>query len=229
MKPQHLVSFLLLTALAEAGAEDRTSTGVMWQAANARDGVRTTATEEISPGSELLCAVEASKRSWCTFYCYIDDVCRLYDIVFPPSIFPSTVNCKTNFPSRSVCSSPFAVIPMLEDLGCIYMSLTKRRWNESREDCYTYGADLFVASTPEQFFSLKNHFYANNLRNYKWVGVIARAWVDGRAAVDVWNSGEPNGPIDATMCGIMQPGNTMDDTYCSSAVEYVCQANRTTT
>lgn len=101
MKPQHLVSFLLLTALAEAGAEDRTSTGVMWQAANARDGVRTTATEEISPGSELLCAVEASKRSWCTFYCYIDDVCRLYDIVFPPSIFPSTVNCKTNFPSRS--------------------------------------------------------------------------------------------------------------------------------
>lgn len=82
------------------------------------------------------------------------------------------LNPSMDFVSPSVCSSPFAVIPMLEDLGCIYMSLTKRRWNESREDCYTYGADLFVASTPEQFFSLKNHFYANNLRSRFWMLVV---------------------------------------------------------
>ncbi|XP_037799878.1 uncharacterized protein LOC119594871 [Penaeus monodon] len=202
MKPQHLVSFLLVTAWAEAGAEDRTSTGVMWQAANARDGVRTTATEEISPGSELLCAVEASKRSWCTFYCYIDDVCRLYDIVFPPSIFPSTVNCKTNFPSRSVCSSPFAVIPMLEDLGCIYMSLTRGGGTNP-------GKTATLTTTSGWESSLEPG----------WT-VVRRSTCEQRRA---------NGPIDATMCGIMQPGNTMDDTYCSSAVEYVCQANRTTT
>lgn len=67
--------------------------------------------------------------------------------------------------SPPACSSPFAAIPMLEDLGCLYRSPTARNWNASREDCYRYGADLFVASTPEQFHVLKNHYYTANLRS----------------------------------------------------------------
>ncbi|ROT71582.1 putative C-type lectin domain family 4 member G [Penaeus vannamei] len=131
--------------------------------------------------------------------------------------------------SPPACSSPFAAIPMLEDLGCLYRSPTARNWNASREDCYRYGADLFVASTPEQFHVLKNHYYTANLRNVKWVGVIARNWLDGRLAVDVWNSGEPNGANDGTMCGVMVPSYLMDDRPCSNSYEYVCQANQTTT
>lgn len=100
MRPRQLVSLLLLTSWAAVGAEELTTAGVMWQAANVRDAVKTLATEEVSPGSELLCAVEASQRSWCTFYCYIGGVCSLYDFAFPPSAFPPTVNCKTSTPSR---------------------------------------------------------------------------------------------------------------------------------
>ncbi|XP_042885835.1 hepatic lectin-like [Penaeus japonicus] len=118
---------------------------------------------------------------------------------------------------------------MLEDLGCIYLSTTKRNWHESREDCLAYDADLFVASTSEQLHSLKNYYYNQVVRNYKWVGIIDRTWMDGRLAVDVWITGEPNGATDGTMCGVMRPAEAMDDTYCTREYEYVCQANKTTT
>ncbi|XP_069971041.1 CD209 antigen-like protein D [Penaeus vannamei] len=114
---------------------------------------------------------------------------------------------------------------MLEDLGCLYTVTTQRNWIASRDNCLSYGAHLFVPQTSEQYFALKDHYTSKGLLNWKWVGLTARKWLDGRLAEDVWNGGEPNGPADTSQCGLMQPEWSMDDKYCVESYEYICQVD----
>lgn len=103
MNLQLLTRSLLLTAAVMVETQEVTYTGVLWKAANVRDSIKEKPVEEFTVKRELACAAEAQRRPWCTLYCYIGNLCSLYTVTFPPTVFPAVVNCKT-ISSDRICT-----------------------------------------------------------------------------------------------------------------------------
>ncbi|XP_037799453.1 uncharacterized protein LOC119594492 [Penaeus monodon] len=223
MNLQLLIRSLLLTAAVMVETQEVTYTGVLWKAANVRDSIKETPVEEFTTERELACAAEAQRRPWCTLYCYTGNLCSLYGVTFPPSVYPAVVNCKTISPFPLACSPPFTPFLMVEDLGCLYVPPAPSNWDAARAHCLSYGADLVVVSTDEQFVALRDYFISANIQSKKWVGIIDRKWLDGRL-MEMWDAGEPNGAVDGTQCGLLQDVTLLDDTFCTREFQYICQA-----
>ncbi|XP_029950551.1 CD209 antigen-like protein C [Salarias fasciatus] len=74
-----------------------------------------------------------------------------------------------------------------------YISLTKKTWQESRDDCLSRGADLTIIDSQEE------QDFLRRISKRMWIGLTERAqkgtwrWVDGTLLnTSYWFPGEPN-------------------------------------
>nr|XP_027216621.1 uncharacterized protein LOC113809278 [Penaeus vannamei] len=124
--------------------------------------------------------------------------------------------------SLPFCPSPFALLPGLEDLGCMYQIAYSQTWNNSRQTCRGVGGDLAVPSGPDQYNRMRAHYRIKIPSGLWWVGIYNNVWLTGRAGVAAeWNAGQPTGGTE--LCGAMLTASIMADYLCSTGYWALCQ------
>ncbi|XP_068204378.1 uncharacterized protein [Palaemon carinicauda] len=118
------------------------------------------------------------------------------------------------------CSSPFTEI---NNVGCLHLVLENVTFAIAKAACQQMNADLYVASTTEEFNSLRAFLKANYVGNDLWVGVKSREWFGGRVPDETeWSEKEPNGGFDD--CARMrEPEYKLFDRSCDIQYHYICQ------
>ncbi|XP_041837973.1 CD209 antigen-like protein E isoform X2 [Melanotaenia boesemani] len=111
-----------------------------------------------------------------------------------------------------------------------YISLIKKTWQESREDCLQRGADLVIINTKdEQDFTRQFH-------KFTWIGLNDTTkkgnwkWVDGTPLTkSYWGTGEPNGfEHDNESCVEIRfyyQENSWNDEPCDAQNFWICEKN----
>ncbi|XP_068204004.1 integumentary mucin A.1-like [Palaemon carinicauda] len=135
------------------------------------------------------------------------------------STYSTTVTTTMTSPPPG-CSSPFTEI---NNVGCLHFVLENVTFAIAKAACQQMNADLYVASTTEEFNSLRAFLKANYVGNDLWVGVKSRKWFGGRVPDwTEWKWGEPNDALDdcARMSG---PGYRLHDRSCDFQYHYICQ------
>uniref|UniRef100_A0A8C1C5G4 CD209 molecule n=2 Tax=Cyprinus carpio TaxID=7962 RepID=A0A8C1C5G4_CYPCA len=117
--------------------------------------------------------------------------------------------------------------------GCFYyqsslyfISLEKKSWTESRQDCKARGADLItINNSEEQGLVTKMSFGTS-----AWIGLTDSdvegtwKWVDGSTlASGFWWSGEPNGHRRENC--VMSYASRWYDYPCNDAFKWICEKN----
>ncbi|XP_017316727.2 CD209 antigen-like protein C [Ictalurus punctatus] len=113
-----------------------------------------------------------------------------------------------------------------------YISIEKKNWTESREDCREKGADLVIInSKEEQEFIIKQLGESN----WAWIGLSDRdtegewKWVDGtelRSGTGFWYKGEPNDAGNNEDCAeiwTFPDKKSWNDKPCSYDTQWICE------
>ncbi|XP_042211674.1 uncharacterized protein LOC121859070 [Homarus americanus] len=118
-----------------------------------------------------------------------------------------------------VCADPFLEVP---GLGCIYLNIVEKTWDDARDCCITMGADLFVATG--NFKTLQNYLQ-DFLSDQVWVGVRDQKWVDDRAVtVSEWGPNDPDGsPTDCARMLVQGDFHFVGDRQCDVNFKSLCQ------
>uniref|UniRef100_A0A3Q2VYI9 C-type lectin domain-containing protein n=1 Tax=Haplochromis burtoni TaxID=8153 RepID=A0A3Q2VYI9_HAPBU len=106
------------------------------------------------------------------------------------------------------------------------VSLEKKSWEESRQDCLQKGAHLMIINRREE------QNFVNQFKKSLWIGLTDSEtdgrwkWVDGtRMTTSYWNSGEPNGGRSEN-CGEVRfydSENSWNDAPCSIEKFWICE------
>ncbi|XP_026113801.1 C-type lectin domain family 4 member M-like [Carassius auratus] len=117
--------------------------------------------------------------------------------------------------------------------GCFYyqsslyiISLEKKSWAESRQDCKARGADLITINNSEE----QGLVTKMSDGSFAWIGLTDSdlegrwKWVDGsRLESDFWRSGEPNGHKGENC--VVSYASQWYDYPCNNAFKWICEKN----
>ncbi|CAL1575262.1 unnamed protein product [Knipowitschia caucasica] len=139
--------------------------------------------------------------------------------------------CRHCLPRWNFIKDKCYYIPFSDDMQL-------RRWEESREYCKNFGADLTEINSREEQLAINdlittNHNQQQTTHGY-WIGARDEEegmwrWLDGRPVVEsFWNIGEPNDVGDEDCAGIFpkpnkSPYKDWNDVPCSSHLKWICE------
>ncbi|XP_064104323.1 uncharacterized protein LOC135214184 [Macrobrachium nipponense] len=107
-------------------------------------------------------------------------------------------------------------------LGCLYVHQVAMNWQSARENCQSYGADLYVPDHDQDVMALRNYVKILGGSSY-WIGINSLLWTNGKAVnLTVWDIGQPDGK---TECGMFlnDVSYNVHDNLCTVAYYSVCQ------
>ncbi|XP_045903625.1 CD209 antigen-like [Micropterus dolomieu] len=107
-----------------------------------------------------------------------------------------------------------------------YISLLKKSWQDSRDDCLQRGADLVIINSKEE------QNFTSQFKRLTWIGLTNKVkevtwkWVDGTSpTTSFWAKGQPGGGKDRNCTKIISSNldNNWNDELCNLQNFWICE------